>query len=418
MTALEVSTDVDTPTVPARSGGPGDMEHWLFHEDGPLSEDQARVVTAKASSYAAMLYRILGRAHERQIWTSLGYGSWHEYVTEEFDMSRSRAYQLVGLYESNNALAATSSADTGEEMSEAQARPLGSLKSDPQAVRQIWERAKVLSVDGDPTATVMAQAVAEYRDPARFVPPLTPLTTARVRWVDEPLSYAWRTYAAGTHLEVWLGDSQSTLGGPLFKSDARIGPRSAVIAADVEALLPWVVAELMAGGSTWPDATDVDDLSTFDWPATSTTLPAGEIRTTRGHDSTFAPVDELDDDEAVWEPVTSDVTPDDTREVLRGEVHQRDPKDTDPVVASPATAGPSDGPGASVRDVPGPSTPRPSVTPAQIEVIAAKHDLADFMRSAAVVALNADTIDVLDEAAQIGRAFASWCEDRKAQVAG
>ena len=39
--------------------------------------------------------QLLLEAHDRGAWRVLGYGTWQEYMKKEFDLSRSRSYQLL-----------------------------------------------------------------------------------------------------------------------------------------------------------------------------------------------------------------------------------------------------------------------------------------------------------------------------------
>jgi hypothetical protein len=61
----------------------------------PLSAGEARALTDEVKADAAALWRKLLRLYEGQAHVALGYGSWGEYCREEFDIGRSRAYQLL-----------------------------------------------------------------------------------------------------------------------------------------------------------------------------------------------------------------------------------------------------------------------------------------------------------------------------------
>jgi hypothetical protein len=61
----------------------------------PLEPDQARALTETIRSAADVLWVLISRAHAGKAWLALGYESWADYVEAEFDMSRSRSYQLL-----------------------------------------------------------------------------------------------------------------------------------------------------------------------------------------------------------------------------------------------------------------------------------------------------------------------------------
>ena len=61
----------------------------------PLTTDQAQELTETIRSTSDVLYVLLARAHAGKAWVALGYNSFSDYVGEEFNMSRSRAYQII-----------------------------------------------------------------------------------------------------------------------------------------------------------------------------------------------------------------------------------------------------------------------------------------------------------------------------------
>jgi len=60
-----------------------------------LSAEAARQLTEIIKGTAEHLFTLLYQAHQRKAWKALGYSSWQAYVAVEFDLSRSRAYQLL-----------------------------------------------------------------------------------------------------------------------------------------------------------------------------------------------------------------------------------------------------------------------------------------------------------------------------------
>src|SRR6266545_3073692 len=61
----------------------------------PLTMAEAKHLTEEIRLVADQLWTLLLEAHERHAWKVLGYPSWDQYVAVEFEMSRSRSYQLL-----------------------------------------------------------------------------------------------------------------------------------------------------------------------------------------------------------------------------------------------------------------------------------------------------------------------------------
>lgn len=129
----------------------------------PLSTDEARELTEHIRSAADMLYVLINRAHAGRAWEALGYGTFADYVKAEFDISRSRAYQLINQANVVAAIEAASPDGTNVHISEATARDLRSVIGD--VIPEIEDRTRDLPADeaGD----VVEEIVEEYRDKAR-----------------------------------------------------------------------------------------------------------------------------------------------------------------------------------------------------------------------------------------------------------
>jgi hypothetical protein len=61
----------------------------------PLDEAEARALSDRIRAAAGRLCSLLLEAHERRAWSALGYSTWEQYVRTEFDLSRSRSYELL-----------------------------------------------------------------------------------------------------------------------------------------------------------------------------------------------------------------------------------------------------------------------------------------------------------------------------------
>lgn len=100
---------------------------WLdgavgHHVEGDLNYGDAEVLTAKIKAYAGATWVLLYAAHERKAHKALGYDTWEDYVRTEFDMSRSRSYQLIS--QARVVLEISAAVSTDVDISEAEARDL------------------------------------------------------------------------------------------------------------------------------------------------------------------------------------------------------------------------------------------------------------------------------------------------------
>jgi hypothetical protein len=60
-----------------------------------LTRGQARHLTDEIKTKGLEFSVLLVQAHDRKAWCALGYASWSNYVRLEFDLSRSRSYELL-----------------------------------------------------------------------------------------------------------------------------------------------------------------------------------------------------------------------------------------------------------------------------------------------------------------------------------
>lgn len=122
-----------------------------------LSEKAARKLTDDIKRTADNLSDKLVQAYDGRAWSALGYTSWRDYAADEFDMSQSRAYQLLDMGRVMQALESAGSTIV-ERPNEAQARELAPLKDDPEKLAKVW-KATVEQTEGKPTAKAVKDAV-------------------------------------------------------------------------------------------------------------------------------------------------------------------------------------------------------------------------------------------------------------------
>jgi len=60
-----------------------------------FTKPEAEAATAKLKSYFGVSCQLVKELHDKQAWKAMGYGSWAAYTKAEFDISRSRSYQLI-----------------------------------------------------------------------------------------------------------------------------------------------------------------------------------------------------------------------------------------------------------------------------------------------------------------------------------
>lgn len=125
-----------------------------------LTVDQARELTNHIRSTADTLYVLIARAHAGRAWEALGYKSFEGYVTEEFDMSRSRAYQLLNQAKIVEAITAAAPEGTEVHITEAVARDLKSIIS--EVTGEVEEKTKGL--DPDDAGAVIEELIRAERE--------------------------------------------------------------------------------------------------------------------------------------------------------------------------------------------------------------------------------------------------------------
>lgn len=125
-----------------------------------LTEEEATELTENIRSTGEVLYVLVSRAHAGKAHLALGYSSFEAYVKEEFGMSRSRAYQLIG--QANVIKEITEAVPEGTDIaiSEAAARDLKGVLD--KVVPSLAERTENMSPEE--AAGVVQDTVDEFRE--------------------------------------------------------------------------------------------------------------------------------------------------------------------------------------------------------------------------------------------------------------
>lgn len=121
-----------------------------------MDASAARALTDRAKIDAEKLWVTFLDLYRGEAHTALGYSSWADYCKAEFDVGRSRAYELLNAARVAEALRESAMADLPRPRNERVARELGSFGDDLEAMRETWSEA-VEQHGPEPTA-------AEVRD--------------------------------------------------------------------------------------------------------------------------------------------------------------------------------------------------------------------------------------------------------------
>jgi len=122
---LELIEDDDsTETIEIDDSDFEDSSSEIVRGEGELSEGKARELTNAIKAAAEATYVLLARAHQGKAYKALGYATWADYVTQEFEISTQRSYQLLNLSKTIEALEAVAPEGTEVKLTEAQARDI------------------------------------------------------------------------------------------------------------------------------------------------------------------------------------------------------------------------------------------------------------------------------------------------------
>lgn len=146
--------EADIPVIYDNEGNPVDLSQ------PELNEDEARELTEQIRTTADMLYVLISRAHQGKAWQALGYNSFKDYVKEEFNISRSRAYQLLDQAKVVSEIETVIPEGTRVNITEAEARDLKHTLD--TLVPELQERMDGLQEGEDPH-DVLNELVDEYR---------------------------------------------------------------------------------------------------------------------------------------------------------------------------------------------------------------------------------------------------------------
>jgi hypothetical protein len=128
----------------------------------PLSTEQARQLTHSIRDASEVIWILIARAHAGKAWRALGYDTWEEYVKSEFNMSRSRSYQLLDQAKVISAIEDAMPEGTNINLTEAAARELRTVLE--EAVPEI--RKATENLEGEEAIKVTEDILSKYREKA------------------------------------------------------------------------------------------------------------------------------------------------------------------------------------------------------------------------------------------------------------
>lgn len=134
-----------------------------FEPDKPLSVEEAQELTEHIRSTADVLYVLVARAHAGKAHIALGYKNFESYVKEEFNISRSRAYQFLNQANIIAAVEAAAPDGTKIRITEAAARDLKNFVD--ELTPAIKERTEGLSPED--AGEAVEELVSDYRERAK-----------------------------------------------------------------------------------------------------------------------------------------------------------------------------------------------------------------------------------------------------------
>lgn len=129
--------------------------------DTDFTVDEAEQLTHAIRAAATATYVLLARAHEGKAYKTLGYDTWGEYVSQEFEMSPQRSYQLLDLSKVVQTIEAVAPEGTEVKLTEAQARDI--KRELPRITEVITERLDD-DVDPEDASWIIDDVISEVRE--------------------------------------------------------------------------------------------------------------------------------------------------------------------------------------------------------------------------------------------------------------
>lgn len=133
----------------------------------PMIYKEAREAVDQINSNMNNVRYLVLDLYEREGWVALGYQSWRECVTAEFQNSQAYLYRQLEAAQTEKVIS-----PIGEkiEIPESQLRPLTKLKDNPEQQREAWQKAVETAPEGKVTAAHVSKVVKEMTEPEKPKP--------------------------------------------------------------------------------------------------------------------------------------------------------------------------------------------------------------------------------------------------------
>jgi hypothetical protein len=123
-----------------------------------MTDREARECVAKINANLTDIRHLVLELYEREGWTAMGYASWRECVTAEFNQNERYLYRQLEAAQTAKQICPLGQK---EEIPERQLRPLTKLRDNPEAQKEAWQRAVETAPEGKVTAAHVASVVKE-----------------------------------------------------------------------------------------------------------------------------------------------------------------------------------------------------------------------------------------------------------------
>ena len=120
----------------------------------PMIYAEAKECVGKINANMTNIRGLVLELYEREGWTALGYASWRECVTAEFQFKQSHVYELLDAAKTERNI----SAKAENQIPETHLRPLAKLRDNPEAQKEAWQQAVATAPEGKVTAAQRREA--------------------------------------------------------------------------------------------------------------------------------------------------------------------------------------------------------------------------------------------------------------------
>lgn len=159
--AADYAAKMGTPLAEPSSIAPVMERAFEIDESKPITALTVRAIETQINRYLDGAERLLLIIHRTEGWRVAGFDSMAAWAKAKINVSKSRAYQLIGYAETTSAIAAASPQIVDLPTHESQTRPMRGLTDKRKATA--WKRATKAANGAQPTAKQVTDAVAAMK---------------------------------------------------------------------------------------------------------------------------------------------------------------------------------------------------------------------------------------------------------------